>query len=144
LGYLLRKKFGKSKGLYLCGFLGGIMSSTLTNHLLTEKSKTEHKDHQYQLVIGNILAFIASIIHMSFFIALLSIPLLIRIIPGLIIIILTAIIIILILRKGNVDNCNTSINIYAKDKPDILLFPAIKFALIITCIKIISGISLIY
>jgi uncharacterized membrane protein (DUF4010 family) len=120
------------------------MSSTLTNHLLTEKSKTEHKSHQYQLAIGNILAFIASIIHMSFFIALLSIPLLIKIIPGLIVVILTALIFILILKQRNTDTCTTPINIYDKDKPDILLLPAIKFALLITFIKIISGLALIY
>ena len=141
LGYLLRKKLGKNRGLYLCGFLGGIMSSTLTNHLLTEQSKKENTSNQINLVIGNLLAYIASIVHATFFIAILNITLLIKILPGLILIILSVLAYIWFLKQKTPKVCSTKINLSEKESPDLLLVPAVKFALLLTAIKIFAGIA---
>lgn len=144
LGYILNKKFGKNKSFYLCGFFGGIMSSTLTNHLLSEKSKIESTSNQHSLAVSNTLAYIASIIHASFFIILLNFPLFIKILPCFIILIFISIFYILFLKKQTSKLCPVDLDINIQEKPDILLLPAIKFALLITFIKIISGLSFIY
>lgn len=141
LGYLLRKKFGKNKGLYLCGFLGGIMSSTLTNHLLTEQSKKDSHSNQINLVIGNLFAYIASIIHIVFFIAILNITLLIKILPGLILIVLSVLGFVWFLKQKTQKTCSIEINLNKKENPDLLLIPAIKFALLLTVVKIVAGVA---
>jgi uncharacterized membrane protein (DUF4010 family) len=84
LGYLLSKKFGKHKGMYLSSFFSGIMSSTLVNQTLAEKSHLESEKNQKQLVISNTIAYIASVAHIAFFIGILSLSLLLKILPLLI------------------------------------------------------------
>jgi uncharacterized membrane protein (DUF4010 family) len=143
LGYLLRKKFGSNKGIYLCSFFGGFMSSTLTNHLLTERSKKENEENQKNLAIGNILSYTASIISISFFIGILNSELLIKVIPGLVFIILSNFLYILFLKKKKQEKCPIEMDIVKKESPDLLLIPAIKFALLIISIKIIVGLVLI-
>jgi uncharacterized membrane protein len=119
------------------------MSSTLTNHLLTERSKKENEENQKNLAIGNILSYTASIISISFFIGILNSELLIKVIPGLVFIILSNFIYILFLKKKKQEKCPIEMDIVKKESPDLLLIPAIKFALLIISIKIMVGLVLI-
>jgi len=143
LGYLLRKKFGSNKGIYLCSFFGGFMSSTLTNHLLTERSKKENEEDQNNLAIGNILSYIASIISVSFFIGILNSSLLMKAMPGIIFIILSSIVYIIFLKNRKQKKCPLKMDVVKEESPDLLLIPAVKFALLIISIKIIVGLVLI-
>ncbi len=144
LGYLLSKKLGKSKGMYLCSFFGGVMSSTLVNQALSEKSKTEDEKKQKQLVISNIIAYMASVIHIAFFVGILNLTLLWRIIPLLVLIIITCLISIIYLQGRKPKVCKAKIDITFKEEPKLFLIPAIKFALLITGIKILAGIVLTF
>lgn len=144
LSYVLRKKFGHSRGLYLSGFLGGIMSSTMTNHVLTDKSTTETISGQNNLAVSNFLAFIGSLVHACFFIVILNAELFIQILPVILLMIFSAVMFILFI-KGKYDKQSIqAVNIPFQETPDIFLLPAVKFALLITGIKIISGLALIY
>jgi uncharacterized membrane protein (DUF4010 family) len=142
--YVLRKKFGHNRGLYLSGFLGGIMSSTMTNHVLTDKSTTETISGQNNLAVSNFLAYIGSLIHACFFIVILNTDLFVKILPVMLLMIFSAVIFILFIKGKYNKQTIQSVNIPFQEKPDIFLFPAIKFALLISSIKIISGLALIY
>ncbi len=144
LGYLLSKKLGKSKGIYLCSFFGGIMSSTLVNQTLSEKSRIESKDKQKQLVISNIVAYIASVFHIAFFVGILNLTLLWRIIPLLLLITIVCWISILYLQGKKPKVCKAKFEMPFKEKPELFLIPAIKFSLLITGIKILAGIVLVF
>ncbi len=144
LSYVCRKKFGSSKGLYLSGFLGGIMSSTVTNHILTDKSTSETINNQNNLAVGNFLAFIGSLVHACFFMVALNVELFIKILPVVLLMIFSTIVFILFIKGRPNQKLLKNIDISLQDKPDIFLIPAIKFALLITIIKIISGLALIY
>lgn len=142
--YVLHKKFGNRQGLYLSGFLGGLMSSTMTNHVLTNKSTTETISGQNNLAISNFLAFIGSLIPISFFIAILNAGLFIQILPVILLMIFVTIIFILFIKgKYNQPTIQT-VNIPSQKKPDLFFVPAIKFALLLTAVKIISGLALIF
>ena len=120
------------------------MSSTVTNHVLTDKSKTETINGQHNLAIGNFLAFIGSLFHASFFLVILNIELFIQILPVIILIILATTMFILFLKGKDDKQSDQTINIPFHENPDIFLLPAVKFALLLTSIKIISGLALIY
>jgi len=144
LGYVLSKKFGKSKGMYLSSFFGGFMSSTLVNQYLSEKSKIETKNNQKHLVIGNIIAYMDSVIHIAFFVGILNLNLLFIVLPFLLWIIMACLVYILYLQGKKPPVCKAKINLQFKEQPKLFLVPAIKFALLITGIKILAGIVLIF
>lgn len=143
-GYLLRKKFGKKQGMYLCSFLGGLVSSTLVNHTLSEKSKAESEKSQRQLVVSNVIAYIASVSHIMFFIGILNLTLLIKIIPLLIWIVVVCWLYIVYIQGKSYKKCKTKIDLNFKEEPNLFLSSAIKFALLITTIKIVAGIVLVW
>jgi len=144
LSYLLSKKFGKSKGMYLSSFFGGIMSSTLVNQTLSEKSHLESEKNQKQLVVSNTIAYIASVMHIAFFIGILSATLLLKILPLLIWIIISCLIFILFLQDKKKSFFNSKLDLKLKEEPQLFLIPAIKFALLITGIKIVAGLALAF
>jgi len=144
LRYLLQKYYSQNKGLYISGFFGGILSSTLTNHILAERSKKESNEKQFDLIITNIIAYIASVLHICFFIAILNNILLIKILPGLGLMILVSIGFAIILNHYKKSSSANTLNFKINNKPDILLIPAIKFAFLVTIIKIIAGLAFIY
>jgi len=81
LNYSLRKKIGHKNGLYFGSFFSGHISSTLTNQVLTLKSKAESKTSQLNFATANVLAYISSMTHFAILIFVLNFKLFLMIFP---------------------------------------------------------------
>jgi hypothetical protein len=63
--------------------------------------------------------------------------------PGIIFIILSSIVYIIFLKNRKQKKCPLKMDVVKEESPDLLLIPAVKFALLIISIKIIVGLVLI-
>ncbi len=143
LGYVLSKFLGKKKGFTMTSFVGGFVSSTVTTQSLAQKSKT-NPDTNY-LVGAAILANLASFFQIFLLVAPLNRDWLISILPTLLILIITAGIIgfyfLRLKKKGE------SKDVGSEDEPSdqkiFSIIPALQFAILLSIVKIVTGLCLI-
>ncbi|MDD4353532.1 MAG: DUF4010 domain-containing protein [Candidatus Nanoarchaeia archaeon] len=139
LGYLLSKFLGKNKGIYISGFIGGIISSTAVSSslsLLSKKNESLTDSYVIGITLGNIASVLmilieAFLVNTSFGVTLI-LPLISYFILGLII----SFVLIKKVEKRNISNADL-----ISESPFNFL-PAIKFTLLIAIILYISKIAL--
>lgn len=143
LGYVLSKFIGKERGFTLTSFIGGFVSSTVTTQSLAQKSKTAANENY--LVGAAVLANLASFFQIFLLVGPLNQNWLIAILPTLFIMIITAGIIsfyFLKLKKSDAieeDDSKKDVS----DKEIFSIIPALKFALLLSLVKIITNLCLI-
>lgn len=140
-GYILSKIFGKKRGFALTSFIGGFISSTSTTQTLAVKSKAEGAVNQ--LVSMAVLANMASFFQIFLLIAPINSKWLIGLLPTLGIIITTSGLCALYLWRLDKNIPNGQIET-ENDKEIFSLLPALKFALLIASVKIVTSLSLAY
>lgn len=148
IGYLLKKAFSGSASTLLSATIGGFISSTSTTIGLAQKSKLV-KSANY-LVAGALLANVVSFIQIAILVAPISLGLLKTIAPFLVSIMLvgTAIAIYFLKLNGRSSKSSTQTTdqeeeaMHHDDAQIFQLGPAIKFALILTVVKIVATVSL--
>ena len=149
IGYLFKKAMSGSTSTILSAMIGGFVSSTSTTIGLAQKSKTS--SNVYQLVAGALLANVISFVQITILIAPISIGLLRTVSPFLLTLILVGTIAaIIILQKEKVGNTTKAEKapepkanpLLVVDEPVFRLGPAIKFAFILTLVKIVATVSL--
>lgn len=143
LNYSLRKKIGHKNGLYFGSFFSGHISSTLTNQVLTLKSKAESKTSQLNFATANVLAYISSMTHFAILIFVLNFKLFLMIFPVLLSIFLVSSFFAWYWNKQSKKQPDKEIEIPEKETPKIFLTQAIVFALLITFVKIITQMGLV-
>ncbi len=144
LSYSLRKKFGNKKGLYFSSFLSGHISSTITNQVLTTKSKNEPKSMQLQFGIANIYGFMSSIVNLGILVFVLNFGLFVYLLPLMLVLMGTSLIFVWYWGNLNKKTIKDEIEIPVKETPKLFLKPAIAFALLVTAIKIITQVSFVF
>lgn len=153
IGYLLKKAFSSSASTILSSMIGGFISSTSTTISLAQKSKTDKNIHQ--LVAGAILANVVSFVQIIILLTPISIELLSIVFPFLLTLIAVGTVsALVILKKEKAPLSSASIEKLEKvtkvkkhimhtiDEPIFRLGPAIKFAFILTLVKIVATVSL--
>lgn len=144
LGYILSKFIGKERGVTFTSFVGGFISSTVTTQSLAQKSKTA-ADENY-LVGAAVLANLASFFQIFLLVGPLNRSWLVAILPTLIIMILTAGIIsfyFLRMRKNSDKIEEEKGSDDSSDKEIFSIIPALKFAVLLSFVKIITNLCLI-
>lgn len=140
LGYILSKVFGKKKSFALASLIGGFISSTSTTQNLAQKSKSFSMVNS--LVGAALLANLASFIQVFILVGPLNSSFLVALTPFLLAIILVAGLVALwFFRKKSegpedAEKKETNHRIFS-------LAPALKFALLIVAVKIITKVFLI-
>jgi uncharacterized membrane protein (DUF4010 family) len=148
IGYLLKKALSGSTSTLLSAMIGGFISSTSTTIGLAQKSKKEKDTHQ--LVAGALLANVVSFLQITVLIAPISLGLLRLILPFLFTLMLTGSIVAFYLlqngkqlKKSATAAKSEIIPEPSEDDSQIFrLAPAIKFAVLLTTVKIVASISL--
>lgn len=144
LDYVLGKFVGKEKGFTFTSFVGGFVSSTVTTQSLAQKSKkTSNENH---LVGAAILANLASFFQIFLLVGPLNRTWLIAILPTLIIMILTAgILSFYFLRQKKDSDVEEELNDgkETSDKQIFSIIPALKFAVLLSFVKILTNLCLI-
>jgi uncharacterized membrane protein (DUF4010 family) len=140
-GYVLGKMLGSGKGFAITSFIGGFISSTSTTQSLATQSKTY--SNKNILVGAAILANLASFIQIFLLVGPLNVDFLVKIFPSLVGMIISAGIISIYYfsKTGKVAPVNT---IEKSNRKIFSLLPALRFAVLILVVKIITGIGLIY
>lgn len=140
-GYVLGKMLGSGKGFAITSFIGGFISSTSTTQSLANQSKTY--SNKNILVGAAILANLASFIQIFLLVGPLNVDFLVKIFPSLLGMIISAGIISVYYfsKTGKVAPVNT---IEKSNRKIFSLLPALRFAVLILVVKIITGIGLIY
>lgn len=144
LGYILGKFVGKERGFTFTSFVGGFISSTVTTQSLAQKSK-ESSDENY-LVGAAVLANLASFFQIFLLVGPLNRSWLVAILPTLIIMIVTSTVISLYflrLKKATDDEEKKSEDKKISDKEIFSIIPALKFAVLLSFVKIITNLCLI-
>jgi uncharacterized membrane protein (DUF4010 family) len=140
-GYVLGKMLGSGKGFAITSFIGGFISSTSTTQSLANQSKAY--SNKNILVGAAILANLASFIQIFLLVGPLNVDFLVKIFPSLVGMIISAGIISIYYfsKTGKVAPVNT---IEKSNRKIFSLLPALRFAVLILVVKIITGIGLIY
>jgi uncharacterized membrane protein (DUF4010 family) len=149
IGYLLKKAFSGSTSTLLSATIGGFISSTSTTIGLAQKSKIA-KGANY-LVAGALLANVVSFVQIAILVAPISLGLLKTIAPFLtaLMVVGTAIAVYFLNSKGSKTNKAAKVTtdeeeqeMQHDDSPIFQLGPAIRFAVILTLVKIVATVSL--
>lgn len=149
IGYLLKKAFSGSTSTLLSATIGGFISSTSTTIGLAQKSKLS-KGASY-LVAGALLANVVSFVQIAILVAPISLGLLKLIGPFLLALIAVGTAIALYFLKSNGSKSSKASKVTSDEEEqamqhdDSLIFqlgPAIKFAILLTLVKIVATISL--
>jgi uncharacterized membrane protein (DUF4010 family) len=140
-GYVMGKMLGSGKGFAITSFIGGFISSTSTTQSLANQSKTY--SNKNILVGAAILANLASFIQIFLLVGPLNVDFLVKIFPSLLGMIISAGIISIYYfsKTGKVAPVKT---IEKSNRKIFSLLPALRFAVLILVVKIITGIGLIY
>jgi len=139
-GYLLGKIIGQKKGFTLTSFVAGFVSSTSTTQSLAQKSK---KTGIINYLVGAaLLANMASFLQVFLLVGPLNGRWLVSIIPSLLMMILSATILaIIFLRKK--ETLKNSPEAETREGKIFSLIPALKFALLLLVVKLVTKICLI-
>jgi uncharacterized membrane protein (DUF4010 family) len=139
IGYILSKFVGTKKGFTLTSFIGGFVSSTSTTQSLAQRSKAS-KTVNY-LVGAALLANMASFFQVFLLVGPLNAHWLVSITPALLAIILSAgLLAYYYLRQPHEEEQQTE----GKVKKIFSIVPALKFALLLVTVKIITGLCLVF
>lgn len=154
IGYLFKKALSGSSSTLLSSMIGGFISSTSTTIRLAHKSKNALTETN-NLVAGAILANVVSFLQIIILIAPISLGLLRLVSPFLLTMMFVGVCIavyLLQIEKGNIKGIistpaqekASTLEHHANtiDAPIFQLGPAIKFAIILTVVKIVATISL--
>lgn len=141
LGYALSKFVGTKKGFALTSFVGGFISSTSVTQSLAVRSK--NLVHGNYLIAGAILANIASFLQIFLLIGPLNTSWLIYIFPTLIIMIVVAGATAGYYYKSS-KNMEQKEDLEETNKQIFSLIPALKFAMLILGVKLLTNIALVY
>jgi uncharacterized membrane protein (DUF4010 family) len=136
LGYLLSKFIGAKRGIYLAGFMGGLVSSTSTLISLAHKSKDEKNKEKTSLLAASALASnSASYIDTSIILLVGSFALFkVMVVPFLIMFIIGILISFSYIYFNSKDKSSAN-SLNLEYKP-FSIVPALKFVVIIIAIKI--------
>lgn len=140
IGYILAKIVGSKSGFTLTSFIAGFISSTSTTQSLAQKSK---KTAVVGYLVGAaLLANVASFFQIFILVGPLNPQWLVAIAPTICIIIAVATIISLIFLKQK-EKAQKQNTLEQKEKKIFSLMPAVKFAVLLICVKLVTKISLI-
>jgi uncharacterized membrane protein (DUF4010 family) len=140
-GYILGRIAGNKKGFALTSFIAGFISSTSTTQSLAQRSKTT--TFVNHLVGAAILANLASFLQIFLLVGPLNPQWLISIVPAILFMIFTAgtVAFVLLRRKEPAENEENVEN--SKPTKIFSLLPALRFAVILVMVKIITKSCLI-
>lgn len=139
-GYVLGRLIGKKGGFTLTSFVAGFVSSTSTTQSLAQKSK---KSVVVNYLVGAaVLANTSSFLQIFLLVGPLNTPLLISLLPSLLIMIISAAIISLIFLKKK-DVVIKTEETETKEGKMFSLIPALKFAVLLMFVKIVTKVCLI-
>lgn len=140
VGYLLAKVVGNKRGFTLTSFIAGFISSTSTTQSLAQKSV---KSSVVNYLVGAaLLANLASFFQIFILVGPLNAGWLVSIAPTLFLIIIASSILsafFILQKEGN----GTSSKLEQKEREIFALLPAVKFAILIICVKLVTKICLI-
>jgi uncharacterized membrane protein (DUF4010 family) len=136
LGYILSKFIGAKRGIYLAGFVGGLVSSTSTLISLAHKSKNEKNKGKTSLLAASALASnSASYIDTSIILLVGSLALFnLMIVPFLVMLVIGILISLSYIYSNSKDKVSGSS--FTLDYKPFSIVPALKFVIIIIGIKI--------
>jgi uncharacterized membrane protein (DUF4010 family) len=139
-GYILSRLVGSKSGFALTSFIAGFVSSTSATQSLAQRSKqTTFISH---LIGAAVLANLASFLQIFLLVGPLNPKWLVSIVPAILLMVLTAgIVALYYLRKKEPDDAPLE----EQKKPSKIfsLMPALKFAGLLICVKIITKVCLI-
>jgi uncharacterized membrane protein (DUF4010 family) len=140
-GYILGRIVGDKKGFALTSFIAGFISSTSATQSLAQRSKsTTFVNH---LVGAAVLANLASFLQIFLLVGPLNPKWLLSILPAILIMIMTAgIIAIILMRKKEPEENEENVE-QSKPANIFSLLPALRFALILVIVKIVTKTCLI-
>jgi uncharacterized membrane protein (DUF4010 family) len=140
-GYVLERKFGKSRGWLFASLAGGFISSTATTLSLAQESKTAKQVNH--LVSAAVFANMASFFQIAFLILVLNVAFFIQSIPVILLVIASSFIAgVYFYRHRATKNTKFSSKNDSSQKEIINLGPALKFAGLFLIIQLISRIAL--
>jgi uncharacterized membrane protein (DUF4010 family) len=142
-GYILERTLGQKGGWMLTSFAGGFISSTATTQSLAQQSKSAKSSNH--LVSAAIVANLASFLQHALIILPISALLFAQSIPIIVCMIISSGLLTLYFLKKSKSVSTEKLQITKKQlKENTLfnLFPALKFALLFTLIKLFSQIAL--
>lgn len=139
LGYIAGRLLGKRNGWFITSFAGGFISSTATTQSLAQKSKQAKMLNI--LVIGALIANIASFFQHALLIFPVNLTLFAKAIPIILLMILTGSIIVFILSR-NKEKPDEVVSSRTIKKEVFRLSPAIKFAILFVVVRMISSTAL--
>ncbi|MFO7697172.1 MAG: MgtC/SapB family protein [Anaerolineae bacterium] len=84
LGYVLVKQLGPSRGVVLNGLLGGLVSSTAVTASLAQRSR-EYEELAEPMALATVLSWAVSFVRVLVIIAVLNMPLALRVLPALLV-----------------------------------------------------------
>jgi uncharacterized membrane protein (DUF4010 family) len=142
-GYILERTIGQKGGWMLTSFAGGFISSTATTQSLAQQSKkTKSSDH---LVSAAIIANLASFLQHAVIMLPISVMLFARSLPVIICMVISSGLLTMFFLKQTKKQGNEKLLMTKKQLKEnklFNLFPALKFALLFTFIKLFSQIAL--
>ena len=142
-GYLLSKVFSQKKSFMIASFVGGFISSTSTTQSLAQR--TQRTKMIYSLVAAAIVANLASFLQVFLLVGPINSQWLVKITPALMLMIVSsAILAFFYLQKKDNESQGEENLEKVEDKRSIFsLKPAIKFALLLVVVKIVTKVCLI-
>lgn len=143
-GYVLGKILGSKRSFTLTSFVGGFISSTSTTQSLAQKSK---KSHMLSALVGAaLIANMASFFQVFLLVGPLNNAWLIAITPTLLLIIISAFVIAsyFLSRKEQERETRSAKEKTTSGHKIFSLLPALKFALLIIAVKLVTKICLIF
>lgn len=141
LGYVLSKFVGAKHGLTFASFIGGFISSTSITQSLAQKSRKVAAINY--LVGAALLANLASFFQVFLLVGPLNARWLASLFPVLLAIIISAAVLSLILLRRSRHVAATEESIHGENKKIFSLIPAIKFALFLLFVKIVTNVALV-
>jgi uncharacterized membrane protein (DUF4010 family) len=141
LGYILGRMIGNTKGFALTSFFAGFVSSTSATQSLAQKSKITGL--LFPFLGAALLSNMASFLQIFMLVGPLNPRWMIAIAPGVLLMILTAGLLSLYALKKKEQRQDASPEFIQKEKKIFALVPAMKFALLLILVKIITKVSLV-
>ena len=140
-GYILGRMVGSKKGFALTSFMAGFISSTSATQSLAQRSKSvSFVNH---LVGAAVLANLASFLQIFLLVGPLNPRWLISIVPAILFMILVAgVIALILLRKKDPEENEENVE-QSKPSKIFSLLPALRFALLLMIVKIVTKTCLI-
>ena len=139
LGYILNKIIGVKKGLFLTGFIGGLISSTSVVSSLSKNLKNNNSN-LIPTVSACIISYLASILKVALEILIINFKLFLTLIIPIICMVLIGFSIVLLINRNKTENYKHEHKINF-DNPFTLKF-ALIFGLVLTTVFILSQLAM--